>query len=216
MVTMTRVKICGIRSTDMAQLACDAGADAIGLVFYPASPRAVTAEEAVVIAAVCAPLVSVVGLFVNADRAEVEAVLNVCPLDLLQFHGDESAEYCEQFARPYIKAVSMRPDVDVASLMDRHPRARAFLFDAWRPGVPGGTGETFAWERLPAMDRPWLLAGGLTPENVAGAVRQLRPPAVDVSGGVEHARGEKNPALLRQFVAAVREADQCKDEEVAA
>lgn len=205
---MTRIKICGVTSPEIAALACEAGADAIGLVFYPPSVRAVELAVAREIVQAVAPLVTTVGLFVDAEAADVNRVLDACPLDCLQFHGRESAGFCTQFARPYIRAVSMRPGVHVALALAAHPDARSFLFDAWREDAPGGTGETFAWERLPVLNVPWILAGGLHAGNVGTAIQQLAPPAVDVSGGVESAPGIKDPARIQRFIAAVRAADE--------
>jgi phosphoribosylanthranilate isomerase len=212
----TRIKICGVTTPEIATAACASGADALGLVFYAPSKRAVTPERGADIVAALAPLVMSVGLFVDPDPAEVDAVLAVCALDCLQFHGSESAAFCAQFQRPYIKAVSMRPDVNVAAVVAEHSAARAFLFDAWREDAPGGTGDTFDWRRLPAMQRPWMLAGGLSSDNVGTAIEQLAPPAVDVSGGVESTPGVKDPVRIRQFIDAVREADQRKHEDAAA
>ena len=205
---MTRVKICGVRDRRTAEAAADAGADALGLVFYAPSPRSVDVDTAAAIVRSLPPLLTTVGLFVDPSADEVEAVLERCALDCLQFHGGESAEFCRSFGRPYLRAVSMRPDLDAAAVVRDHDGARGFLFDAWREGTPGGTGETFAWERIPPMERPWLLAGGLTPVNVGEAIRRVRPPAVDVSGGVERERGVKDPQLIRAFIAAVRSADR--------
>ena len=212
----TRIKICGVTTPAAALAACDAGADALGLVFYAPSRRAVSVAQAVEILAAMPPLVTSVGLFVDPEAPEVEAVLADCALDCLQFHGQENAEFCRQFGRPYIKAVSMRPEVDIEAVLAEHRAARAFLFDAWREDAPGATGETFDWRRLPEIRRPWMLAGGLTADNVGAAIRQLAPPAVDVSGGVESAPGTKDPVRIRQFVAAVREADQRRHEDAAA
>lgn len=204
---MTRVKICGIRSARIADAACAAGADALGFVFYGLSPRNVALSVAARIMRDLPPLVTTVGLFVNPAREEVEAVLDACAPDWLQFHGEESASFCESFGRPYLRAVSMKPDAVPSDVIGEHRGARAFLFDAWREDAPGGTGETFAWDRIPPMTRPWLLAGGLTADNVARAIATVAPPAIDVSGGVEVARGEKDPALIARFMAAVRAAD---------
>lgn len=204
---VTRVKICGLRDVRTAEVASEAGADAIGLVFYAPSPRAVTVDVAAEIVAAVAPLVTTVGLFVNPERDEVERVLDRCALDCLQFHGDEDAQFCESFRRPYLRAVSMRPGIDVQARMEAHPAARAFLLDAWREDAPGGTGETFAWERIPAMRRPWILAGGLTADNVGTAIDRVRPGAVDVSGGVEERRGVKSERRIREFMGAVCRAD---------
>jgi phosphoribosylanthranilate isomerase len=155
-----------------------------------------------------APLVTTVGLFVDATQEEVSRVLDSCDLDCLQFHGSEDSAFCTQFSRPYLRVVSMRPDVDVASVVDDHPAARAFLFDAWRDDAPGGTGDTFPWERIPRMNRPWILAGGLNASNIATAIRERRPPAVDVSGGVECEPGVKDESKVREFISAVRSAER--------
>ncbi len=203
----TRVKICGIRDATAAAAASEGGADALGFVFYPPSPRNVTPEEAAQALAAAGPLVTSVGLFVNPSVDTVEAVLAHCPLDCLQFHGDESAEFCASFGRPYLKAIRMKPGLHVAEQVAAYPDARALLFDAWRADTPGGTGETFPWELIPEVPRPWLLAGGLTVANVGEAIRIAAPPAVDVSGGVEARRGEKDVKLIEGFLAAVREAD---------
>jgi phosphoribosylanthranilate isomerase len=205
---MTRVKICGLRDPHAAAAACEAGVDAIGLVFYAPSPRAVDITAAREVIGAVQPLVTVVGLFVDPRRDEVERVLEHCPLDCLQFHGQESEAFCASFARPYLRAVSMRPQVVVETEVERYPSARAFLLDAWREDAPGGTGETFAWERIPAMRRPWILAGGLTPANVGRAIAEAQPPAIDVSGGVEKTRGVKSPHLIFEFMDAVRRADR--------
>lgn len=211
----TRVKICGIRRPEDARAVAHAGADALGLVFYPRSPRAVDPDTAAVICRAAPPLLTLVALFVDPQPAEVAAVLARCPVDLLQFHGTEDAAFCEQFQRPYVKAVPMRPGLDVAREVALHPRARAFLFDAWRPGQAGGTGQTFDWQRLPPVPRPWLLAGGLNEDNVGAAIAALHPSAVDVSGGVESAPGHKDARRLQRFIARVRAADQREYEDAA-
>jgi phosphoribosylanthranilate isomerase len=200
---------------EQARWVCDAGADALGLVFHAASPRAVDLSTARAICAAIDPLMSVVALFVDAPAQRVHEVLGECAIDQLQFHGDESPAYCASFQRPYIKALRMRPGLDVAAAAQQYAAARALLLDSYRPGVAGGTGETFDWGRVPELRRPWLLAGGLTPDNVAAAMTRLRPPAVDVSGGVESAPGQKDPALLRRFLAAVRATDERMHEDAA-
>lgn len=199
-----RVKVCGITRVEDVAAAAAAGVDAIGLVFYPPSPRCVSAERAAALVAAVPPLLTVVGLFVDADPGEVEAVLSRVSLDQLQFHGDEPRSYCESFQRPYLKAVRVREGVDLHRVAHEHPRARALLLDTYRAGVPGGTGETFDWSLIPAqLERPLVLAGGLDPANVAAAVCAVRPAAVDVSGGVEVAKGVKDAALIREFMRGV-------------
>jgi phosphoribosylanthranilate isomerase len=204
----TRVKICGITRTEDALAAVRAGADAIGLVFYAASPRCVEVAQAQAICRVLPPFLSVVGLFVNASRAEVDAVLEAVPVDLLQFHGSETADDCSGFARPYIKAVGMQPDVDPLTVMAAHPAARGFLLDAWQPDTHGGGGVTFDWSRVPAQrERPLVLAGGLTADNVADAIGRLQPFAVDVSSGVEERKGIKSEAKIQAFMRGVERGD---------
>lgn len=204
----TRVKICGITRPEDALAAARAGADAIGLVFYPPSPRAVTRERAREIVQVLPPFVSVVGLFVNAQPAEVRAALAALPIDLLQFHGDEAPEECRIYGRPYIKAVAMAPGVDLQAAARRYVDAAGLLLDTHREGVRGGTGEAFDWSRIPpGLDRPIILAGGLTLENVAAAVQRVRPYAVDVSSGVEVSKGIKDAARIEAFIRGVNSVD---------
>lgn len=196
-----RIKICGITSVEDALAAADAGADALGLVFYPASPRAVTLTQARQVALAVGPFVSVTGLFVDADPEFVQSVLAQVPLQLLQFHGDESVDYCESFRRPYMKALRMRPELDVKAAVAAYPSASGILLDAYRPGVPGGTGETFDWARVPqGMSTPLILAGGLTPVNVAESIAITHVYGVDVSGGVESAPGKKDHSKLTAFI----------------
>lgn len=197
----SRVKICGITSVEDALHAARSGADAIGLLFYDPSPRAVTPEQAGAIVASLPPFVTTVGLFVDAEPDFVNGVLERVPLDLLQFHGDESPDYCDSFGRPYMKAIRMREGVDLQHEAAVYAAARALLVDAYQPGVPGGTGETFDWGRIPAsLEKPLVLAGGLNADNVEAAVRQVRPWAVDVSGGVERSKGVKDPERVAQFI----------------
>lgn len=206
--TRTRAKICGITRPADGVLAAANGADAIGLVFFAQSPRVVSGEQAREVIAALPPFVTSVGLFVNAEVAAVERILAEVPLDLLQFHGDESPEYCRQFARPYIKAVRMAEGVDLAAVAERYAGAKALLVDSYQQGVPGGTGHTFDWARIPhGMDKPIILAGGLGPENIEQAVRQVRPYAVDVSSGVEAARGIKDANRIAAFMRGVNKAD---------
>lgn len=197
----TKVKICGITSIEDAQAAVAAGADAIGLVFYPPSSRYVTPHLAEEIVAGVGPFVTTVGLFVNEDAAVVKKTLAIAGLHLLQFHGDESAQYCQQFERPYIKALRMSPDLDPLQAMADFPGACGYLFDAWQPDKFGGTGKTFDWQRIAGLASDNLiLAGGLNPDNVESAVQTVRPYAVDVSGGVELAPGKKDHRALKAFI----------------
>jgi phosphoribosylanthranilate isomerase len=199
----TRVKICGITRIEDALAAAAAGADAIGLVFAAASPRCVTPAQACALCAVLPPFVTAVGLFVDAPAAEVRAVLGQVPLDLLQFHGSEPAQACRGFGRPYIKAIHMKDGLDVGVEAGRYPDAAGLLLDVYHPRLAGGSGERFDWTRVPRdLGRPLVLAGGLTPDNVAQAVRQVRPYAVDVSSGVEQAKGIKDAAKIAAFVDA--------------
>jgi len=205
----TRIKICGITRVEDGIAAARLGADAIGLVFWAKSPRAVAIEQAAQICRALPPFVATVGLFVDAEPVWVEQVVSEVPLSLLQFHGDESPAYCEQFKRPYLKAVRMRDGIDALALRDQYASARALLLDTYRPGTPGGTGAVFDWERVPPQLAPQIvLAGGLTSDNVGSAVQQVRPWAVDTSGGVESSPGVKDSARIAAFIAAVRAADQ--------
>ncbi|TCK17775.1 phosphoribosylanthranilate isomerase [Thiogranum longum] len=204
----TRVKICGITRAQDGQAAAQAGADAIGLVFYASSPRYVEPQQAAAICAALPPFVSVVGLFVNAPRKQVEAVLQQVPIDLLQFHGNETADQCEGFGRPYIKAIGMKDGVDVAAQVQAHPNAGGFLLDAWQPDIHGGGGVAFDWTQVPATgERPVILAGGLAPDNVEQAIRQTRPWAVDVSSGVEQDKGIKSVQKIEAFIRGVVRGD---------
>lgn len=206
----TRVKICGVTRPEDARAAARLGADAIGLVFYPASPRALGVEAARAVAAALPPFVTPVGLFLDPAPDEVRAALAAVPLELLQFHGTEPAELCRAFGRPYIKAVAMAgADGDFAAGAAAYPDARGLLVDSHAAGRPGGTGATFAWDRLPAeRSLPVILAGGLTPDNVAAAVAAVRPEAVDVSSGVERSKGIKDETLMREFIEEVRRGDR--------
>lgn len=204
----TLIKICGITSVRDALAACRAGADAIGLVFYAPSPRSVSVEQAREIVASLPPFVTVVALFVDAGEAEIHGVLRAVPIDWLQFHGDETADFCAAFQRPWMKALRVAPATDLGATAAVYAGARALLLDSYRPGVPGGTGERFDWARIPPdLPRPLVLAGGLDADNVASAIAQVRPAAVDVSGGVEARKGVKDSVRIEQFIAAVRAAD---------
>lgn len=204
-MAVVRSKICGITRIEDALIAAQAGADAIGLVFWAPSPRAVEIDQARRIVAALPPFVTSVGLFVNATRETIAEVLQAVPLDLLQFHGDECLADCEGHGRPYIKALRVRPGEDIAAQCARYPSAAGILLDTYVPGIPGGTGERFDWSQVPAQPPcPIVLAGGLTADNVAQAIAQVRPWAVDVSGGVEAQKGRKDADKVRAFLAAVR------------
>lgn len=204
----TRIKICGITRPEDAEQAAKLGADAIGLVFYGPSPRNVDIEQACAIVAVLPPFVTSVGLFVNASADEIHSVLEQVNLDLLQFHGDESPEFCASFDRPWIKAIRMAEGVDLQVEAERYSQSWGLLLDAYHPALPGGTGESFEWTRVPDdMPTSVVLAGGLSAENVGEAIRIVRPYAVDVSGGVEAEKGVKDWGKMADFIAAVRAAD---------
>lgn len=205
----TRIKICGITRLEDALTAAQAGADAIGLVFYPPSPRAVSVAVAQEIVANLPPFVTAVGLFVNETAAEIDRIYKQVGLDLLQLHGDETPQFCAGLGVPFLKALRVKPGDDVANLMNPWSDARSVLLDAFKQGVPGGTGEVFDWSQVPSSQAARIvLAGGLTPENVFGAVQASRPAAVDVSSGVEAVPGLKSPEKIAAFVSAVRSADQ--------
>ncbi len=218
----TRIKICGIRTIEHALVCADAGADAIGFVFYEPSPRYISAAQAAIIIHALPPFVTSVGLFVNATAAEVHATIGETKLDLLQFHGDETPEFCEQFARPYIRAVRVGPLLQQADLLEyasRFASAQALLLDAQVNGQFGGTGHRFDWSIIPpSLASKIVLSGGLDTTNVEQAVKAVRPFAVDVSSGVEmkvehgastaSGKGNKDSTLIRQFIQAVVSADQ--------
>jgi len=202
-----RSKICGITRIEDALAAAEAGADAIGFVFYAKSPRAVDVRQARAIIAELPPFVTTVGLFVNASRCELNEILEVVPLDLLQFHGDETPQDCEGYHRPWIKALRVRPGDDLEAACQLYAGARGILLDTYVAGVPGGTGEAFDWSLVPAhLSKPIILAGGLSADNVGQAIAQVRPYAVDVSGGVEQAKGIKDAAKIDAFMQAVKQA----------
>nr|VFJ53373.1 MAG: phosphoribosylanthranilate isomerase [Candidatus Kentron sp. FW] len=198
------MKICGITRPADALVAAQLGADAIGLVFYPPSPRAITIDKALAIAKVLPPFVTLVALFVNPDTTLVKEVLNTLPINLLQFHGEEDPADCERYGYPYIKAVRMREGIQLSDRMKQFSSATALLLDTYRQGIRGGTGETFDWTLVPSeRTLPLVLAGGLDPNNVQEAIRIIRPFAVDVSGGVESAKGIKDANKMAEFIARV-------------
>jgi phosphoribosylanthranilate isomerase len=206
-VTRTRVKICGLTRVDDVVAAVEAGADAIGLVFYPPSPRFVSFERAAELVAAIPPFVTTVGLFVNPEPSFVEDALQHVPLQLLQFHGDESEADCARYGRPWIKAARVRPGVDLVEFSACYPSAAGLLLDAFVEGYGGG-GKVFDWSLIPAdLGKRLILSGGLDPDNVGEAVRRVRPWAVDVSSGVETGKGIKDVALIAAFIAGVRHAD---------
>jgi phosphoribosylanthranilate isomerase len=201
---MTKVKICGITHLDDALLAIEAGADALGFVFFQQSPRYLPPPRAAAIIAQLPPFVQTVGLFVDAEPDEVNWTANFCGLDLVQLHGEEPPDYCIDIQRRVMKAFRVR-DAASLSALPRYQVA-GYLLDAWVPGVPGGTGQTFNWELLQgaSLPGPVILAGGLTPDNVARAVATVRPYGVDVSSGVEASPGRKDPEKLRQFISTAK------------
>lgn len=200
-----RVKICGITRVEDALAVAHSGADAIGLVFYDKSPRHLTIAQAAMLAAALPPFVTVVGLFVNASAEFVREVLGKVSLDVLQFHGDEMPEYCEQFRKPYLKAIRVKAGVDLLQCAADFCRAQGLLLDAHVEGIPGGTGLGFDWSLIPGdFPLPLILSGGLDAENVAAGIRQVRPYAVDVSSGVEVAKGIKDAAKIARFMQEVK------------
>lgn len=201
----TRCKICGIKTREAALAAVNAGADALGFVFYEKSPRAVTPEVVHDILSGLPPFVTSVGLFVNPDAEFVESVLARVRLNVLQFHGQEPDAFCVRFGVPYVKALGVTASFDIEEALAAYPGAKALLLDTFDPALHGGTGRTFDWTQFPrGVNRPLILAGGLTPDNVGEAIRQTRPYAVDVSGGVERQRGEKSIELIEAFVRGVK------------
>ncbi len=199
-----RIKICGLRNVEDACYAASLGVDALGLVFYPPSPRHVSLEQAQAIVAALPPFVSVVALLVNPEREQLETLLASLSVDVLQFHGDEDEVFCRSFARPYVKALAVDGGHDLQARMQSYPSAQGFLLDTSHPDLRGGTGQCFDWSLFPrTSSRPLILAGGLRPDNVAQAIHRLKPYAVDVSGGVESSRGVKSQALMRAFVEGV-------------
>jgi phosphoribosylanthranilate isomerase len=206
-VSRTRVKICGITREQDLDAAVMAGADALGFVFYPRSPRFLAIDRAADLVRRVPPFVTRVGLFVNPDPVALGETLDAVPIDLIQFQGDEDPAYCERFGRPYIKVARMRPGLDLVEFARAYPSARGLLVDTYVESYGGG-GQTFDWSLIPsALPLPVVVAGGLTVDNVGTAIRQLRPWGVDVSSGVEFAKGIKDAAKVAAFMAAVKYAD---------
>lgn len=206
-VLRTRIKFCGITQLSDALEAVRLGVDALGFVFYPPSPRNIEVEKAAEIIAQLPAFVSCVGLFVNSSQKSIQQVLQSTAIDTLQFHGDESAEECQRYGKPYLKAIRMKQDINLESAAKEYSTASALLLDAYTQGVPGGTGETFDWARIPSsLSKPVILAGGLSIDNVAYAIQKVNPYAVDVSGGIElvleqgQAKGIKDAAKMAAFV----------------
>lgn len=205
---MTRIKICGITRLEDARAAVDAGAHALGLVFYRASPRYIEPPAARDIINRLPPFAAAVGLFVDPERSFVTAVLETVPLDIIQFHGNEDPEFCGSFGRPYIKAVRVQPDIDLHKTCRRYAGASALLLDSHSETAPGGTGMSFDWSIIPpGLSRPVILAGGLTAANVRRAIEVCRPYAVDVSSGVELDKGIKDKGAMTEFIREVLDVD---------
>ena len=205
----TRAKICGITRIQDVHAVVNAGADAIGLVFYPPSPRSVSPEQAAILVQAVPAYVQVVGLFVNASAAEIAAVLAQVPLDILQFHGDESPALCQQlgqqFARRWYKAIQVKAEIDLLAEIQNYQAAgaSAILLDAWHPELKGGTGHSFDWAQFPQLNIPLILAGGLNPDNIEEAIQRTAAYAVDVSGGVESSKAIKDQQLIERFMQGV-------------
>ncbi|MDH2916672.1 MAG: phosphoribosylanthranilate isomerase [Gallionella sp.] len=205
---MTRIKICGITREQDLHTVANSGADAIGLVFYEKSPRYISVEQANKLVRVVPPFVTVVGLFVNPTVEYVREVLATVPLDVLQFHGEETSEFCQQFGKPYLKAIRVKAGVDLVQCAARYAGAQGLLLDAFVDGTQGGTGESFDWALIPQnLPLPVILSGGLHAGNVAEAIKQVRPYAVDVSSGVEEAKGIKEAAKIAAFINEVKRID---------
>lgn len=212
-MTRTRVKFCGITGTADARSAVDAGADALGFVFDPKSVRAISADAAQAIALSLPPFISTVALFRDAESEAVEKTLAQFHPDFLQFHGQESPEFCSRFRRPYLKAVSMSQPQDLEKWAARYAGAQALLLDSHGQGDLGGTGKPFDWALIrQPVKKPLVLAGGLNPDNVARAITMARPFAVDVSSGIECAPGIKDPQRMREFIQQVRHADATRND----
>ena len=205
---MTRIKICGLTRVQDIQAVASSGADVLGLVFYDKSPRYVTAPQAAQLVQVLPPFITVVGLFVNAEATFVHNVIDQVPLGVLQFHGNESPEFCMQFGKPYLKAIRVKSGVDLLQCATRYHSAQGLLLDAHVEGMEGGTGSTFDWNLIPPqLSLPVILSGGLHAGNVAQAIKQVRPYAVDVSSGVEAAKGIKDAAKIAAFIKEVNNID---------
>jgi len=202
----TRIKFCGITRLSDALEAIRLGVDALGFVFYPPSPRNIEVEKAADIIRQLPAFVSSVGLFVDSSEGFIQQVLQSTGIDILQFHGNETAKQCEVYGKPYLKAVRMKPDVDLVAVATEYTNASALLLDTYEKGLAGGTGSTFDWARIPeGITKPIILAGGLSAANVATAVQKVKPYAVDVSGGIEYSKGLKDAAKMAAFIKMVNE-----------
>ena len=207
-ITRTRIKICGITREQDVLTVARSGADALGLVFYEKSPRHVGLQQAAKLARSVPPFVTVVGLFVNPSTEYVHEVLSKVPLDVLQFHGEETPDFCQQFGKPYLKAIRVKAGVDLLQCASRYADAQGLLLDAFIEGTHGGTGESFDWSIIPHdLPLPVILSGGLHAGNVADAIKQVRPYAVDVSSGVEASKGIKDAAKIAAFINEVKRID---------
>lgn len=201
-----RVKVCGITRSEDAEAAVQCGADAIGFVFWSHSARYIDADSARLIAEVIPPFVCTVGVYVDPDAAWVEETVRVAKLGLLQFHGDEPPEFCNQFSQPYIKAIRVKPDTDLLQYAERYRTAKGLLLDTYAANMPGGTGHVFDWQLIPQqLPLPLILSGGLNPDNVADAIKQTKPWAVDVSSGVEASKGIKDKKKIIAFMQGVKQ-----------
>lgn len=201
-----RVKVCGITRREDAEAAVQCGADAIGFVFWLHSARYIDADSARRIADVIPPFVCTVGVYVDPDPAWVEETARAAKLNLLQFHGDESPEFCNQFSQPYIKAIRVKPDTDLLQYAERYRTAKGLLLDTYAANMPGGTGHVFDWRLIPQqLPLPLILSGGLNPDNVENAIKQTKPWAVDVSSGVEASKGIKDKKKIIAFMQGVKQ-----------
>jgi phosphoribosylanthranilate isomerase len=205
----TRVKICGFTRAEDARQAALLGADAIGLVFYPPSPRNVSIDQAIRITSALPAFTTVVALFVDEAEVRIREILENVPIDCLQFHGDEAPEACRRYRKRYIKAIRVQPGTDIVELARQYHDAAGLLLDAWHPDAKGGTGSLFDWKMIPEQcGLPIVLAGGLHPENACDAVRTVKPYALDVSSGVEAAKGVKDAARMAAFLTEVNKGDR--------
>ena len=204
----TRIKFCGITRIDDLQEAVALGVDAVGIVFCPSSPRAVNVQQACALIDRCTPFVTCVGLFMNQDAGTINQIMQEVSIDMLQFHGEESADFCASFGLPYLKSVAMGSETLSVSELD-YPTASALLLDSNVLGQAGGSGKQFDWKKIPSIEQPIILAGGLEANNVTAAIKQVRPFAVDVSSGIEKAKGIKDIKKMKEFVNSVRVADEC-------